>query len=66
MSNKFPTAGDRMAQQVRGFRAFEQGVADAKALGDKLFLENMATIAGTMIAAHAYSRYRNAKKLGRK
>jgi hypothetical protein len=66
MSNEFPTAGDRMAQQVRGFRAFEQGVEDASNLEDKLFAENMVAVAAVMATAHAFSRFRNALKIKRK
>ena len=43
-----------MARQLEGIKKFNDGVAEQEKLRDKLFLENMAAVAGTMAAASAW------------
>ena len=43
-----------MARQLEGIKKFNDGVAEQEKLQDKLFLENMAAVAGTMAATHAW------------
>lgn len=60
------TMGEHLARQNRGINAFLQGVKDAKAEKNKMVLEDLAMIAGTMAVTEGYIRYRNAKKLRRR
>lgn len=43
-----------MARQLEGIKKFNDGVAEQEKLQDKLFLENMAAVAGTMAATNAW------------
>ncbi len=45
-----------MARQLAGIKKFNDGVAEQEKLQDKPFLENMAAVAGTMAATHAWRR----------
>jgi hypothetical protein len=45
-----------MARQLEGIKKFNDGVAEQEKLRDKLFLENMAAVAGTMAATNAWGR----------